>query len=156
METQLVSRDFVAVVLETDVHYTNEALRKIILDILYSENISPWEDMELDIFENDEQTMLIARKRLCLNHAFYFDSFENLLLAAGQSPLDIDASLVSYGGGYYLIARQNSRGSCSALNEFSDTCYIDGDLIAHINEHGKLLIDHAAIEILQKKFGKSF
>lgn len=156
MTERLITDNFVALVIKDSELIEIDDIKKIIDKLLEDKGFTPWHDMELELFDNHDETLIMARRYAIVSSAFCFVDFENMLDAVQNCCVTTDASLISYGGAYYLMLCQGAKKDVAILGEFCEQSYTDLSFIAHVKEHGKTLIGSIAIAKLQKNFSKYF
>ncbi|MGE4354168.1 MAG: adaptor protein MecA [Oscillospiraceae bacterium] len=152
MTTQLISNDAVAVLLGSGEVNDPELARELVRDLLNREGLTPWEDMEIEIFSNGESTLLMARRSNFRREGYRFANFEALIGAAITCRSPLPSRLISYGGEYYLLIRRPENEPLPELCEFSLEEGLSESLLSHIDEHGKVLIAKGAIDQLKNIF----
>lgn len=152
MTAQLVSPEAVAVLLDTEDIGGAENARALVLALLDDAGLSPWADMEIELFPGSEGTLLLARRSDLICEGYRFDDFEELLSAAAACPTEYPAQLFACGGAYYLLLHRPAGREGPEMNEFCLDGTLASGMIAHIREHGRLLIGRQAISLLRKIF----
>ena len=152
MTSQLVSDDAVAVLLDKDEVSDPDLARSLVLSLLSSEGLTPWDDMEIELFSSGERVLLMARRSILHREGYRFVDSDALIGAVLTCRRDLPSSLISYGGAYYLLISRPDDEQLAELREFSLDEEPSADFLAHIGEHGKLLIKRGAIAQLKKFF----
>jgi len=152
MTAQLITDEAVAVLLQPDETYDAESAGELVRSLLRKAGLSPWENMEIELFPGADGVLLMARRTDLVCEAYAFDDFEVLISATFACPTNWPAQLWSYKGAYYLLLRRPVGEESPDMNEFCLCDSLSSGMIAHILEHGKLLIACGAVEKLQKNF----
>ncbi|MGI6029860.1 MAG: hypothetical protein ACOX81_10715 [Candidatus Heteroscillospira sp.] len=152
MTAQLISRSAVAVLLDAGENADRESARELVLSLLTDAGFSPWEDMEIELFPGGRGALLVARRTDMVTDGYRFEDFEALLQAAYACPVEYPAQLLSCGGAYFLVLRHPCPDCGVDMSEFCLDGSLAPDMLSHVREHGKVLIDRDAIEKLRKIF----
>ena len=99
---------------------------------------------------------LLVFIRLCPDDTvFYkFDNFELTLEAARRCPTQVPSALVYYDNSYILSLENPDTTLLTALSELGCRLTVRGGFLSHAAEHGRVLIDSAAVQRLQTEFHK--
>ncbi len=152
MTTRLISPEAIALVLEGEEIENSPEAKEIVLTLLKNEGYPTWDDMEIEIFEMSDHTLLIARKTTNYRTAYGFTNFELLLQSITENFDNLPSKLINYNGVYYLLTTARDNSMSNRQNEFSDTIRPTDNQLEHIKEHGKVIIPENAVEKLKKNF----
>ena len=108
--------------------------------------------IEDDLFEIPQKKSKIrakAPRRKPGADVFEFATVEGLIECAKQTGEDINADLYGYLDGYYLVVYD---GDCTHLSEYGDKLIKDEYTLPRIKEHGTLIAENNALEVIKKYF----
>ena len=152
MTAQLISADAVAVLLRADEPTDAKSAGELVQALLKEAGLPIWDDMEIELFPGADGTLLMARRADLVCEGYAFEDFDILVAATAACPSNWPSQLMSYKGIYYLLLRRPVGEESPDINEFCFCSGISDGMIAHLKEHGKLLIPRDAVELLQKNF----
>lgn len=131
---------------------TEEEAQTLVQDALRRCGKSLWDAMSIEIYQYDEQYLLLAHPAQSGFVCFRFPEFETLLSAVSLCPAPLPAALTYADDDYLLLVPRGPGPLPAALYEFADACPCTALEIAHWNEHGRLLIARDAMKVLLEKF----
>ncbi len=152
MTTRLISPDAVALVLEGEEIKDSPDAKEIVETLLKSEGFPAWDEMEIEVFEMADHTLLIARKTVNYRSAYGFVDFDKLIDSVSENYEDLPSKLINYNGIYYLLTTAKESSFNHRLNEFCDYERPSENKLAHIKEHGKVIISENAAKTLKNNF----
>lgn len=152
MTAQLISAEAVAILLQPDEMHDPEQAADIIRHLLIDSGLPPWSDMEIELFPGADGTLLMARRTDLIREGYAFPDFDALVDATAACPESWSSQLWYYGGQYCLMLRRPMDEESPDINEFCLCGSLSVNYMAHIREHGKLIIERDAINQLQKFF----
>lgn len=126
--------------------------RAAVAHALESSGKRPWRKMEISLFASEQELLLIARPVENTISRFRFQSFADLLRAAGYMDAATSCDAVYAEGAFQLIIRRGETGLPNALYEFGEPLPCTPELAAHLTEHGVLIVEDA-LPILRRYFG---
>lgn len=152
MTTQLVSPDAVAVILLSDEVNDPNSVRALVRSLLLHEGLTPWKDMAIELFPSERGTLLIARRSDLVHEGYRFDEFEALISAVHICPKEYPSQVICYDSAYYLLVSRPIEDTPMDMSEFCLSEQICESMLAHLSEHGRILIPANAITVLQRNF----
>ena len=135
-----------------DTSLSGSMARVLVREALISKGVSPWPDMEVDLFSNADGLLLFARPVKAELHCFCFTDFEALLAAISRCDFSPESRLTYFSGKYYLNITSSSTALCGALFEFGEYLSLPRGMCSHIFEHGEVIIAHNAVSALRNNF----
>ena len=153
MDIRYIGRSSVALYLDSeDLRERNMDARNIDLkqasELL---EIEDWECAEFELFAGQDSILLIAWDRTLTPFCFVFDTFEELISAVMATPQDQLSKLICYDERYILtVYPGKNRQPCPALYEFGEIMGSSEGFILHLEEHGEIIIQKNAVELLKK------
>ena len=105
---------------------------------------------KLELFSGRHGVMIFVRRPAPLPELYVFDGFEEVIDAARSSP-DEPSALYFYDGSY-ILAVWRLDGAPGVLPEFAEKLDASQELLAHLAEHGRTLIEANAIGFIKEKF----
>lgn len=131
---------------------SEKAAMDLVRQTLISRGEDPWQNMEVDLFANGDEMLLMARPVSLSVYCFIFRDFESLITAIGsfgESP----PSFVTYmEGSYYLLMRMKEGAIPMAMYEYGQSFACSDLLAVHITEHGHLIAAGDAVSMIRQKF----
>ena len=152
MTAQLVSPEAVALFLHEADAAGVESARELVCTLLREAGLPLWEDMEIEVFPGAGGTLLLARPADLVEEGYRFGDLESLLAAASVCPPEYPARLLYSGGAYVLLLRRPVGEQGPEMSEFCLEGALSAGLMAHLREHGRVLMAKDAVARLQKIF----
>jgi len=162
MTIQTIGQTGIAILIdETDLraagtragNLTLEKARPIVSTALIEAGVRTDGIMEIEAFQNGESVLIFARVLETEPQFFSFPDLEALLRAVLILPAaESDSSLTYLDGEYVLTLSRGGAAAGAVLTEFGEPRDLPARYLAHLREHGKVLLPHDAVARLQETF----
>ena len=130
---------------------TAEEARRIVRTLIPCDAL---DTVSLELYPGRHEVLIFVKKSTGEPEFLRFEDFESVLAALLACGEDVTASLFFYEGSYILAVWSFDGLTHRGLAEFGEPLERPGDFLLHLREHGRVLCDGDAREVLLRAFAE--